>query len=70
MKDGAEVGMTHQASPAALLAATEILYGTQPEAYLFSVRGERFEMNEPFSGQVEASIPAAVALLIEQLKKE
>ncbi len=53
---------SHQLSPPALLGMAEKLYGSRPEACLFSVGARSFEFGEELSPEVESALPA---LLIE-----
>ena len=48
---------SHDFTPAKLLAFTEVLYASAPEAYLFSIGAESFALGEQFSPAVEAALP-------------
>jgi hydrogenase maturation protease len=53
--------LTHQTSPATLLALAETLYGAYPaRAYLLTVGGASFEMAEGLSEPVRRAIPQAI----------
>ena len=52
---------SHQLSPPALLAMAERLYGSRPEACLFSVGASSFEFGERLSPEVESALPALLS---------
>jgi hydrogenase maturation protease len=52
--------LTHQTSPASLLALAEELYGKVPaRAYLLTIGGASFEMGEGLSADVRRAVPRA-----------
>jgi hydrogenase maturation protease len=56
-------GLTHSASPEALLVLARELYGSAPRAFLFSLCGESFELEERLSPRVERALPRLVNLI-------
>jgi hydrogenase maturation protease len=54
-------GFSHQLDPAGLLGLAEGLYGSCPEAYLFSVGGRRFDYGEELSEEVQSAVPELLA---------
>lgn len=57
--------LTHQTSPAGLLALAELLYGTRPaRAYLLTIGGVSFDVSEELSEPVRRAVPG----VIEQIK--
>jgi len=57
--------LTHTVSPGDLLALAQRFYGKVPEdAYLMTIGGQSFELEEKFSDAVRLAIPVA----IEQIK--
>ena len=56
---------SHQLSPPALVAMAERLYGSRPEACLFSVGARSFEYGEELSPEVESALPA----LLKEIEK-
>jgi hydrogenase maturation protease len=56
-----EQAITHQFDPALLLAATQLLYGHLPRAFLLTIAGESFEYEERLSETVLAALPEALA---------
>jgi hydrogenase maturation protease len=56
-------GLTHSASPEALLVLARELYGRAPRAFLFSLCGESFELEERLSPRVELALPRLVDLV-------
>ncbi|MBI2213959.1 MAG: hydrogenase maturation protease [Acidobacteria bacterium] len=55
--------LTHSASPEALLMLAHELYGRAPRAYLFSLSGESFELEERLSPSVARALPRLVELV-------
>ena len=54
--------LTHTVSPGDLLALAMQLYGIVPEnAYLLTIGGQSFELEEKFSDAVRLAIPVAIA---------
>jgi hydrogenase maturation protease len=53
--------LSHELTPATLIAWTQRLYQTCPEAILFSVAGSSFECAEELSPPVAAALPDLVA---------
>ncbi len=51
---------SHQLSPPALLGMAAKLYGSQPEAWFFSVGARSFEYGEKLSPEVESALPALI----------
>lgn len=51
---------THSFTPLTLLHCAEKLYGAAPEAWLFSVPGESFDIAETLSPVVAAAVPKVV----------
>jgi hydrogenase maturation protease len=64
---GTGVGVTHVATPGALLAYTAALCGRRPRAVLVTVAGERFAFGETLSPVVRAAVPEAVRVVLAQL---
>lgn len=56
-------GLTHSASPEALLLLARELYGSAPRSFLFSLCGESFELEERLSPRVERALPRLVDLV-------
>ncbi len=56
-------GLTHSASPAALIFLARELYGRAPEALLFSLCGESFDLNEELSPRVRDALPKLVEMV-------
>jgi hydrogenase maturation protease len=55
---------SHAMSPAALLEVYETIYGrVAPPAYQLTIRGERFELNDPLSKHAERHLDAACQFL-------
>jgi len=52
---------SHQLSPGAVLGLVRELYGKLPEAFTFSICGERFEVGETLSQKVAENLPELVA---------
>jgi hydrogenase maturation protease len=52
--------LAHFATPGALLAMTQKLFGAVPKAYLFTVCGDTFEIGEELSAVVAAAVPSVV----------
>ena len=53
----ASAAFSHQLDPAALLGMAERLYGSCPEAYLFSMGGRSFGYGEELSPEVQSGLP-------------
>jgi hydrogenase maturation protease len=49
-------GFTHHSTPSALLAASATLFGSSPEATLYSIPGESFEFGEGLTPRVAESL--------------
>jgi len=56
---------SHQMDPAGLLGMARDLYGSAPEAFLFSVGARSFEYGEELSPEVQSALPA----LLERIQK-
>lgn len=56
-------GLTHSASPEALLVLARELYGHAPEATLISLCGESFELNDQLSPRIAEALPRLVSLV-------
>ena len=52
----------HQMSPASLLALADSLYGRRPPAFLLTLGGTHFALEEALSPAVTAALPEAVAI--------
>jgi hydrogenase maturation protease len=52
---------SHHIDPPALLDMAQALYGSHPEAYLFTVAGRSFEYGEELSPEVAAAVPELLA---------
>ena len=59
---------THHASPETLLAGSHSLYGRCPEATLYLIPGEEFELSDQLSSVVQAAVGQLVAHLAESLQ--
>ena len=59
---------THHASPETLLAGSRSLYGRCPEATLYLIPGQEFELSDRLSGAVQAAASQLVAHLAESLR--
>lgn len=58
--------MTHHMSPASLLRMSQELYGRIPRvAYLITVGGESFKMEEQLSDSIRGAAPAVLAMVEE-----
>jgi Ni,Fe-hydrogenase maturation factor len=57
---------SHESTPDGLLALARDLFGRCPPAHMVTIVGEAFEIGEALSPAVEAVIPAAVQLLLEE----
>jgi hydrogenase maturation protease len=55
------VALGHHATPAALLALTEQIYGRTPRVFLVSVGAASLEFSEALSAPVAAAVPNAIA---------
>ena len=56
--DDMTAAFTHHVDPQTLLTMTKQLYGTQPEAVLFTICGADFGHGEELSPAVQAAVPA------------
>jgi hydrogenase maturation protease len=56
---------THSASPEALLAGAARLYGSAPEAVLYTVTGGSFEFGEELTPEVQQAMAAVIAAVEE-----
>ncbi|MBZ5721449.1 MAG: hydrogenase maturation protease [Acidobacteriia bacterium] len=56
-------GFSHQLSPAAVLALSQLLFGTSPRAFLVSLCGQNFDHGENLSPPVAAGLPRLTALV-------
>jgi hydrogenase maturation protease len=66
-------GFSHDLSPAAALALSQLLFCTSPRAFLVSLCGENFDHGETLSPPVAAGMPRLTALveaLVEHLRLE
>ena len=61
--EGAAGAFTHQATPSALLAASQSLYGRAPEAELFSVPIESAELGYHLTPKVQVALECLVAAI-------
>jgi hydrogenase maturation protease len=59
--------MTHDASPEALLALAQRLYGRCPPSHVLAVAGVSFGYSDELSPEVSAALPAALARVQEHL---
>lgn len=57
----------HALSPKILLALSQWIYGSVPEAFMCSVVGSRFELGISFSWEVQQALPAVSSLVWECL---
>jgi hydrogenase maturation protease len=64
----ARAAFTHSATPEALLAGAQLLYGHAPQAVLYSVPGADFSLGERLSETVEARLDELVAAILAGLK--
>jgi len=60
-------GITHHFSPETLLAMAGALYSHAPQATLFSITAENFELGEGLSPEVAAALPVLVERIQEYL---
>jgi hydrogenase maturation protease len=58
---------THHANPESLLAGAQALYGHTPEAVLYSIPGELFEIGQELTPAVRRAVEALVAELARLL---
>lgn len=58
---------SHDFTPAKLLAFTEVLYASAPEAYLFSIGAESFALGEHLSPAVKAALPDLISRVEKQV---
>jgi hydrogenase maturation protease len=58
--DGKFPGPSHHLSPAALLTLLQTVYGSAPEAYCATLRGDAFEFGEGLSPSIELLLPLFV----------
>jgi hydrogenase maturation protease len=56
-------GLTHSASPAALLFLARELYGHAPQGWLFSLCGESFDLTEELSQPVRDALPGLTEMV-------
>ncbi|MGK2860004.1 MAG: hydrogenase maturation protease [Thermoanaerobaculia bacterium] len=56
-------GLTHSASPEALLYLARELYGRTPQAFLFSLCGESFDLVEQLTPRIADALPRLVGLV-------
>jgi hydrogenase maturation protease len=57
-----DVLFTHTISPSGLLAGAKALYGTAPSAFLITVTGEKFDLDETLSDMIWAVLPTVIAM--------
>ncbi len=57
--------LTHNVTPASLLAAAQELYGAAPQALLISVVGASFDYGVTFSPQIDALLPEIIKTIDE-----
>jgi len=57
----------HHFDAAALLAYTQALFGTRPEAQVITVTAKSFDLGEELSAEVQAALPAVVEHLHQKL---
>ena len=62
--DSGAAAFTHHATPSALLAAAQALYGRAPEAELFSVPVESLELGDRLTPVVERALERLVAEIL------
>jgi hydrogenase maturation protease len=67
-QEPASSAFTHHGTPPALLFSAERLYGSAPEAWLFSVPGESFDLAETLSPAVAAAVPRVVEAVCRMVK--
>ena len=60
-------GITHHFAPETLLAMAETLYGHAPQASLFSVTADNFDLGEGLSPEVITALPVLVGNIREYL---
>jgi hydrogenase maturation protease len=60
---------THHVSPSTLMGAAYELYGSSPEAVLFSVTGSRFTFGETLSPDVKLAVPLALMAVEEIIRQ-
>ena len=58
---------THHATPETLLAGAQSLYGHTPEALLYTIPGEFFEIGQELTPSVRRAVDALVEELVEVL---
>jgi hydrogenase maturation protease len=63
--DGSASDLTHQVTPAALLALARSLYGAAPAAFEITMSGERFDVHEGLSPICDAALPRLVSLIAD-----
>jgi hydrogenase maturation protease len=63
--DAPESDLTHQLTPAALMALARSLYGAAPPAFEITMSGERFDVYEGLSLICEAALPRLVNFLAD-----
>jgi len=61
---------THQTNPASLLAASKELYGTYPDAMMFSVVGNCFDYGEVLSTAVANAVPQVIRKIERLIEAE
>ncbi|MGD0907957.1 MAG: hydrogenase maturation protease [Candidatus Acidiferrales bacterium] len=61
--DYATSAILHFATPGALLATAQKLYGTVPKAYLFTVCGASFDFGDELSAGVARAVPSVAAAI-------
>jgi len=59
--------VTHHATPEALLAGAQSLYGHTPEATLYTIPGRNFEIGQDLTPSVRRAVNELVATLEKQL---
>jgi hydrogenase maturation protease len=65
--ENAAHALAHFASPSALLAMAQKLFGAAPTAHLFTVCGASFELGEELSAVVAAAIPSVAAAIVSHV---
>lgn len=66
----AEGDWTHTSNPGRLLALAETLFGRSPQAWLVTISGQHFTLNEHLSPHTSAAVAEAVALIEDRIARE
>ena len=65
---GSDAGSGHTLTPAAVLALSARVYGTQPPAWLVRLGASTFEFGSTLSTAVADAVPRAISLIQQQLR--